>query len=329
MTAHLLHGLGMSDKLVLMRGKRCSHIKDYGYGIKKQLVPPEIVNSCKNIFAMQIDPLVFESIKHMLNNRNDITYLIHDTVEFSKKNPVYHFLKKMFSSEGGAGGSGNGNKWKIITIRNTIQKHLKEFENIDSEFIYHPWYDFPVKLSTDLDQKNGAAAVTRLDYKKNVAMMFDTNDLMPQNHENIIYVYGAQNSAIYNYHVLKLDRLAKYWKGKFELSFEKVSEILAPKKFLVNLSNFKKDGGGTEYSTMEGIYHNCGIIIHRKWIEECKNYIGTSDFEEGYNCFAVDSAEELKNLLIKNPDIDDITKNARKMLDEPRRSFKNWKKYVY
>jgi len=38
------------------------------------------------------------------------------------------------------------------------------------------------------------------------------------------------------------------------------------------------------------------------------------DFKEGYNCYAVDNAEELKELLDGNIDTGKITSNARKLL---------------
>lgn len=330
MTAHLLHGLEIADKkVVLMHGKRLNkNLLDFGYDVLKQNVPLDIIDQTKNAFIMQIDDNLFLEIeKNFERKYNDnITLLVNDVQKFNEKsnNPIYNFLIKNKKEI---------ENWNIITVRQTMKKLLDE-QGIKNEFIHHPWYDFHInyllqKYVKDLSLKKGACVNTRLSYHKKIEMVFDANDLMPSGHDNIVDVWGIKNSPVYNYFVLKLERMAKYWKGTTKRTFNAMSEVLAPKKYLINLSYYKNDGGGTEYSTLEGIYHNCGIIIHRKWIENSKKILGYSDFEEGYNCFAVESAEELKDLLIKNPDIDDITKNAKVLIEEPKKSFKKWGKYLY
>jgi len=38
--------------------------------------------------------------------------------------------------------------WNIITIRNTIQHFLKNKYDIDSKFLYHPFYPYPFRAKS-------------------------------------------------------------------------------------------------------------------------------------------------------------------------------------
>lgn len=84
---------------------------------------------------------------------------------------------------------------------------------------------------------------------------------------------------------------------------------------MADLSFLPNDGGGTQYTFLDAIYHNCAIILNRQWIENVDaNY---RDFKEGENCYAVSDAQELKELLddAENIDTTKIVQNARKLLD--------------
>jgi hypothetical protein len=36
---------------------------------------------------------------------------------------------------------------------------------------------------------------------------------------------------------------------------------------MIDLSQLPMDGGGTQYTFLDAIYHDCAIILNRKWIE--------------------------------------------------------------
>jgi hypothetical protein len=65
-------------------------------------------------------------------------------------------------------------------------------------------------------------------------------------------------------------------------------------KFMTDLSLLPSDRGGTQYTFLDAIYHNCAIILNRQCIE----YVDPKyrDFKEGENCYA-GSNSELKHLL--------------------------------
>ncbi len=84
---------------------------------------------------------------------------------------------------------------------------------------------------------------------------------------------------------------------------------------MIDLSFLPSDGGGTQYTFLDAIYHNCAIVLNRQWIENVDPKY--RDFKEGENCYAVSNAEELKELLdnMRNIDTIKIVQNARKLLD--------------
>jgi hypothetical protein len=42
---------------------------------------------------------------------------------------------------------------------------------------------------------------------------------------------------------------------------------LANSKFMVDLSSLPMDRGGTQYTFLDAINHNCAIILNKQWIE--------------------------------------------------------------
>ena len=86
------------------------------------------------------------------------------------------------------------------------------------------------------------------------------------------------------------------------------------------------DGGGTQYTFLDALYHNCVIILNRQWIENVDAEY--RDFKEGENCYAVSNAEELRELLdnAENIDTAKIVQNARKLLDKHIHNASDWYK---
>jgi hypothetical protein len=322
-TAHIFHALGLEKKkVVYSHGKRVENFfRDFGYGLKRRNIPTDLIKYFPrdgNIFIAEFDRDLFAVNEDNLKLDN-ITLSLVDTHYYNGASEK--IIEKMKS------------KWSFVAIRKTIANFYEKKFGVKVECIPHIWYKFPIKPELkkyvdDISLKKGAIACCRLDFKKKVEIIFDANDNLPP--ENICYVHGASTSRVYNYSILKLERLKKYWRGAFEKSFDKVSEIHAPAKFGVNLSDFPADGGGTENTTLEYIYHNTAVILHRNWIKKGKEFSEGSEFEEGYNCFAVESSEELAELLRKNPDTDSIVKEARKIIDNhtSNKLMNDWGRYV-
>jgi len=219
----------------------------------------------------------------------DVVIVIHDTVE--QKKEAIPYLKN----------------WKVIAIRPKIRDYLKSEHGIESTYTYHPFYPYPIPTEFIGRQKTKAVSISRVDWDKHTEIIIEANKTLLQ-HNKQIDIYGSINQ-IYNYHKLK-GGLEPFYCGKVEKSFYQLSDILSKSKFVVDMSVISKDGGGTQYTFLEAIYNECALILHRKWLEG----IEESDFKENYNCYAVSNEKELADLIIEDPDVSTVVKNAKKLL---------------
>jgi glycosyltransferase involved in cell wall biosynthesis len=129
-----------------------------------------------------------------------------------------------------------------------------------------------------------------------------------------VKIYGSCNSH-YVDNILGGDvSFKRYYYASFPKSFKAISNILNKSKFVVDLSTIRYDGGGTQYTFLEAIHHGCALIINRAWIEELPE--NCCDFKEGYNCYAVSSAQELANIIknAKNMDTERTMNNSKKLM---------------
>jgi glycosyltransferase involved in cell wall biosynthesis len=302
-TAHLLHTL--NGKEVFRIAKRFERKKkkknNFGYGIRYQNVPLEYFDTVQNVFItdMYQHSECLENLKRRKGKGREVTIVIHDPGEVFKFNEPY--LKY----------------WNIITIRKSMQQYLRDRYGIESKFIYHSFYPYLVEQQDDgnddgdEENKTQAVSISRIDFNKNIEIILDANK---RARNNPVKIYGWANGR-YVSERLDTDEFNQYYQGKYVKSFDATSEILKKAKFMVDLSFLPNDGGGTQYTFLDAIYHNCAIILNRQWIENVDPRY--RDFKEGENCYAVSNAEELKELLddAENMDTSKIVQNARKLLD--------------
>ena len=296
-TVHLLHTLG--KKLVFKISKNYEkRTRHFGYGIEYQNVPLTVFDGIKK-------PFITDMYRHferlMKLKRKDIAIVIHDPGEISHYTEPY--LKY----------------WNIITIRKSMQNFLQQNFGIGSRFLCHPFYPYPVSLSGQcLSERKEAVSISRVDFQKNIDMMLEANKTAKES----IKVFGWVNMR---YASEKLEPIAftKYYQGKYNKSFSAISKILSNSKFMVDLSSLPMDGGGTQYTFLDAIYHNCALILNRQWIENVD--VPYRDFKEDYNCYAVSNAKELSELLNSNADTTKVVQNARKLLVRHTSIINEWK----
>ena len=108
---------------------------------------------------------------------------------------------------------------------------------------------------------------------------------------------GAPSAKIYGRAYQDLD-FEKYWKGKYPKTLPLAyqgKDLLNRCCFVVDMSIIKGDGGGTQYTFLEAIYHGCALILHKEWVEK-----GTT-FKKDYNCYVVgftdDVGQEIANII--------------------------------
>jgi glycosyltransferase involved in cell wall biosynthesis len=307
-TAHLLKTLGINK--VFRITKNTDKIEsggDFGYGLKYHFVSPQSVDDAVNPFIT--DFFQYDFMLPQLK-RSDVTVVIHDHSEIPQSD-----ISCM-------------QNWNIISIRKKFQSYLKEKYNLNSRFMYHPFYPYNIHKSNENyshnalsptlgNQKKGAISISRVDYGKNIDILIKANQILEKNaqcdYQSLIRIYGPFNRRYVNDCLGGYGTFRRYYHGAFPKSFKSISNILSGAKLVVDLSTFDNDGGGTQYTFLEAIHHGAALVINRKWIEsvppEC------CDFKEGYNCYAASNESELTHLISnKSLDINRVVANAKKLL---------------
>ncbi len=198
-------------------------------------------------------------------------------------------------------------KFKIITIRNTVQKYLSNTYNIQPKFLVHPFFEY--NKSNLESMNNYAVSISRIDYDKNTEIILRANKIINDENKKI-KIFGSEN-RFYIFKKLKGLELEKYWYGKFKKILpiqHKNKDILKNCKFVIDLSTIKNDGGGTQYTFLEAIYNDCILILHNDWINK------GNLFKHNYNCLGVSNELELKEILENDNNYEHIIKNSKKIL---------------
>ena len=279
-TAHL--ALKQKWKLFRLTKTVESTERDFGYGVKYQNT--NIDNLPESILITAIDKNFYK----YLDKIPDKSYIvIHDPTELRKE--LIPHLKR----------------FKIITIRKTVQDLLKNKYNLDSLFLLHPFYPYNRGCTADL--KVDTVSISRIDYDKYTHILIEANNILKSNEQKTVKIYGKKND-LYVYRKLG-DSLDPYYNGSFRRGFDELNKILNPARFVVDLSAIKNDGSGSQYTFLEAIYSKCVLIINKAWTDNLE-----SDFINGVNCYTVKDAEELAELLAAKHDLPQMRINAQKIL---------------
>jgi hypothetical protein len=264
-------------------GNRTEKIKrSYGFDVKYQNLSIDDIKNLPNLLITAVDKNYYKYLPEIEN----ATIVIHDPTEL--KEEVIDALKR----------------FNVITIRKTVSDLLKNKYNIHNRFIHHPLYEFPLPPK---QIKNKAICLSRVDFDKHTDIIIKANDKLPQ--DKVVEIYGACND-LYVYHKLRETNFKLYYKGKFGKDFSDLTNLLNNTKFLIDMSAIKGDGGGSQYTFLEGIYMECALVLNKKWTDNLN-----TPFKHGENCFIVENEDELSTLLINNPDTSQIVKNAKLLLN--------------
>lgn len=306
-TAHLFYTLGIAKKIKVVlhpSNKSESKLRDFGYGLCYRNISNEAFPTIKYPFLTVIKDDYFHALAKLNNKRrlDNIVLVIHDPRDISDRMiPIIR-------------------KYKIITIRRTVQDFLMRKFNLDSLFLHHPFHPYPV---ISKNPKIGAVSISRIGFGKNIDIILKANRHLSS--QQSIKLYGCP-TRIYVYLNLGGEKgdFNKFYYGKFDKSFESLSKTIAQVKFVVDLSVVKHDGGGTQYTFLEAIHNDCALILHRRWLENVTN--DHRDFKENYNCLAVENENELAELIRKDPDTTKLVHNAKKLMH--RYTNINWAQLI-
>jgi len=279
-------------------GKRTEkNLRDYGYNTKYHNLKIEDLIKKDNLMITALDKHYYEYLQYFPQGT---LLVIHDPTELkNKSNPLIK--------------DGLINRFKIITIRQTVKDYLMKTYNIDSQFLTHPFYQYEKNCDS---MNNYAVSISRIDFDKNIDIILKCNNLIEYD-DKCIKIFGKEN-RLYVHHKLKDLHFHDYWYGSYPKNLPMTystagieKDILKDCKFMVDLSTIKDDGGGTQYTFLEAIYNDCILILNREWIDKGDLFV------ENENCLAVKDEYELRDILldIREYDKDKIVENARKILE--------------
>ncbi len=259
-TAHLC--LKYNCELFKVGKKTEKNTRKYGYGVGYQNMKIDEIISKKNLLITAVDKHYWEYLDKFPEGT---MLVIHDPTELKgKENAIVKNIKR----------------FKIITIRKTVQEFLKNQYNIDADFLPHPFYEYLKDESEPSDYYS--LSISRIDFDKHTDLILEANQLITAEDKKI-QIFGAEN-RLYVHHKLKDLNFHDYWHGKFPKTLPLSHEgknLLNDCKFIVDMSIIKGDGGGTQYTFLEAIYHDCVLILHKEWVEQ-----GTT-FQKDHNCYVV------------------------------------------
>jgi hypothetical protein len=219
------------------------------------------------VFDQPIITAVDRAHYHLLTRFKNATLVIHDPTEFSPQ--VLEFARHN----------------RIITIRQKVHQALLDL-GIANTCLTHPFYPYPKCQGTNSTNR----ALSRVDFDKNTHLICQANRQGAG-----IEIWGTKNH-LYYFHKLKPLHFDEDYLGSYPKDLQAISQLYADTKYLVDLSAIKGDGGGTQYTFLEAEYHGCGLILHRKWTE-----VEGSLYQDGKNCWAVDTPAELLEALTRPP----------------------------
>ena len=165
MTAHL--SLTYEYPLFKITKRSEKSLRDYGYGVQYQNLFIDDLVKKDNLVITAIDKNYYE----YLDKFPDSTILIiHDPTEVKNA----EFVEKI-------------KRFKIYTIRETVQKYLLDKFKIKSTFKLHPFYQYPLQ---DINENTPykCLSISRIDFDKHTEIILKANRLI-SNAKNKIYIF--------------------------------------------------------------------------------------------------------------------------------------------
>ena len=263
-TSHL--ALKKNYSLYKISNKTESKERPYGYGVGYRNMSIEDILKLPNLLITAVDKKYYQYLPKIRN----ATIVIHDPTEL--KEEVLEFIKRN----------------RVITIRETVKSLLKKKHGINSRFLYHPFYEFPID-PINTSKKTNNISISRVDFDKNTHIIVEANDRLAKKKQ--VQIYGALND-LYVYHKLRDTNFKKYYKGKFGKDFDDLKKLLETCRYMVDLSSIKHDGGGSQYTFLEAIYMGCILVLNSKWVDNVK-----TPFINNSNCIVVRDSSELRQVL--------------------------------
>ncbi len=300
-TSHLSHKYDSPIYKITERNEKSK--RNYGYNCKYQNLTIDNILKLDNLVITAIDKHYY---KYLYSFPINTKIVIHDPTEckssLKNPNPLVESTDKNEKPL--------LTQFNVITIREKVQDYLYNKFKIKSIFMPHPFFSYDLPKNKGLGYN--CVSIARIDFDKNTDILLKAN-MNIKDEKNHIYLFGAEN-RIYVHHKLKNLNIDKYWKGKFPKNLSPLHDeksILKDAKYMIDMSIIKGDGGGTQYTFLEAIHHDCILVLHNEWIKN------GNLFKSGYNCIGVSNDTELSEFInngLSEDKYNEILQNSKQIL---------------
>lgn len=298
-TAHLYHVLRLvgCDTHIYRLGKTVSKPKDFGYGCLHQTVPLDyikaqpghtLIAACigKEFEAPTLE-LLAAGARLTVHDPNDIGYFTD--LDFTKSK-------------------------KLVIIRPNNTSICPK-----ATFIPHPFIRQYRKFLDDQPRPKWAVTLSRLGAIKRTKWIVEANRELPKGRQ--IWLRGYDDRFFtYNafirsgkYKEFKQDsELPEDQRRTFGKDLGEAQKIAKGCTWLVDLTEIKGDGGGTQYTLLEAIDAGCALMLNQAWCTK------GGLWKPGDNCAAVSDKDDLVRKLSMTWDptrIQGLARRAYKILD--------------
>lgn len=299
-TVHLfkaLQAVGARPRIIRVPKTTQPNEKDFGYGLQYRNFCKEDLKTLEGIHLITATGKNFHPLcEYLFTLGAWIT--IHDPSEI--KNETFRQLV--------------ADSNRVVVIRTSNLEYLPK-----AHFIPHPFARYCTEApSLPGDRKKNAIAISRIDFDKRTHWILEANRSLIGKHQ--VTVMGEE-ARQFTFRPLcpkfpefkqNSDR-PENERSRFPRLFGLAQEMCLEHRAMVDLSEIKGDGGGTQYTFLEAIDAGSVCVLNKAWIRPGEV------MQPEKNCLAVGSSQELVALLRMLPKMRDtlaeIQENAFNILN--------------
>lgn len=149
-------------------------------------------------------------------------------------------------------------------VRANLVEHYPDGIFIPQPF--HRAYPNQSTLSGHNKREFNAVSLSRIDFDKNTDILLEANELLSKKFQ--IDIRGFENRLYTKFNILPRFPYWEQSKRAFSNDINSGSHIARTAKFMVDLTEIKGDGGGTQYTYMEAMDAGTICVVHTSWLDK-------------------------------------------------------------
>lgn len=306
-TRHLhdaLMMLGVEVAIIKFRERSSNTVRNLGYGLQYHTYSAEdyakhLASSRQQVALITATQKNYaERANYLAGSSKRAFVVIHD------HNELKHYGPRVLGK-------------RTVVIRPVGKKLVP-----GATFIPHPY----IPYFTDIPAKTKhAISVSRIDHDKNTHLLLLANRKLPK--KLAINIRGFENRIYTRFTIMP--KFPEWKQSVAHFPREKLAavQLLAPYRFMVDMSTIKGDGGGSQYTFLEAADAGCCIILNAKWILNAR----TDEMHPGDNCLVVSDEHALANAMrtYDMTGVNNVARGARALLakHEPKKIARQYIKF--